>query len=93
MRQGLIPGKNVDKLDIAAGLRELAACGYEAPETAMTIEYNLQRWARGEEEQAQNGATDIAFYGVSLTCWYRILGAAMAAATVESSQADQVIAE
>jgi hypothetical protein len=83
MRIGLVPGFNVDQLDISAGMRELEACGYIEPETKMVIEYALQRWARGEEEAAQRGAIDKKFHGISLTCWLRVLAASMAAAQVE----------
>lgn len=76
----LIPGFNVDKLDVQAGLRELQACGYNEPNTVMVIQYALQRWMRGEEEQAQRGAIDRTFYGINLTSWTRVLSAAMAAA-------------
>jgi hypothetical protein len=74
------PGYNVDRIDVAAGLRELNACGYSEPETVMVIEYALRRWARGEEEQAQRGAIDRSFHGINLTCWLRVLAAAMASA-------------
>lgn len=80
MRTGLIPGHNVDRIDVAAGLRELASIGYTEAETKMVIEYALMRWARGEEEAAERGAIDRAFYGISLTCWRRVLAAARAAA-------------
>lgn len=76
-------GVNVDKLDIKAGLRELAACGYNMAEHAHTflvIDYALARWARGEEEQAERGAIDQSYYGIPLTCWRRVLAAACAAA-------------
>ena len=73
-----VPGYNVDRIDIAAGLRELKACGYEEPHTVMVIEYALQRWARGEEEAAQKGAIDRSFHGINLTCWMRVLAAARA---------------
>lgn len=78
MRPGLIPGYNVDKINIDAGLHELVLCGYDDPHTKMIIEYALIRWANGEEEAAQRGAIDKKFYGISLTCWYRILAAARA---------------
>ena len=71
----LIPGLTVDRVDVAAGLRELAACGYDDPRTIMVIEYALMRHARGEEEQAMRGAIDSKFHGISLTCWYRVLAA------------------
>ena len=78
MRTGLIAGHNVDRIDVAAGLRELAACGYHEAETTMVIDYALNRWARGEEEAAARGAIDRDFHGIALICWYRVLGAAMA---------------
>jgi hypothetical protein len=75
-----IPGYNVDRINVAAGLRELKACGYEEPETVMVIEHALMRWARGEEAAAQRGAIDRSFHGINLTCWIRVLAAAMAGA-------------
>lgn len=74
----LIPGVNVDRLDIDAGLRELHLCGYKEPETTMVIEHALMRWTRGEEEQAERGAIDLAWHGIDLTCWRRVLAAAKA---------------
>ena len=82
MRQGLIPGHNVDLVDIPAGLRELNACGYDELETRMVIEYALARWGRGEEDAAQRGAIDRSFHGISFTCWLRVLAAARASATL-----------
>jgi hypothetical protein len=75
-----VPGYNVDALDISAGLRELKACGYDEPQTRMVIEYALARWARGEEEAAQKGAIDASFHGINVTCWLRVISAAMAGA-------------
>lgn len=75
-----IPGYNVDRIDVAAGLRELKALGYAARETLQVIEYALRRWARGEEVQAQRGAIDHTFHGISLTCWLRVLAASRAGA-------------
>ena len=77
----LVAGVNKDALDIAAGMRELAACGYtDCAETEMVIQYALQRWARGEEAQAERGAIDGSFHGIDFTSWRRVLAAAMAAA-------------
>jgi len=73
-----IPGHNVDKVDVAAGLRELKECGYDDPKTVMVIEYALMRWARGEEAAAQKGAIDRSFHGINLTCWIRVIAAARA---------------
>ena len=77
-----VPGYNVDRIDVAAGLRELKACGYTEAETVTVIEYALMRWARGEEEAAQRGAIDRSFHGINLTCWVRVLAAARAHAEV-----------
>jgi len=74
-----IPGFNVDRIDVAAGLRELKKCGYDDPKTVMVIEYALMRWARGEEAAAQKGAIDRSFHGINLTCWIRVIAAARAA--------------
>ena len=73
-----VPGFNVDRIDIAAGLHELSACDYHDPKTRMVIEHALMRWARGEEEAALKGAIDRSFHGINLTCWLRVLSAAMA---------------
>jgi hypothetical protein len=78
----LVPGVNLDSLDIEAGMRELVAAGYPATEGErhMVIHYALQRWARGEEHAAERGAIDQSFYGIDLTSWRRVLARAMAAA-------------
>lgn len=85
MRQGLEAGVNVDRLNIGAGLLELAACGYRENSTRVVIQYALMRWARGEEEQAQRGAIDKHFHGIDLGSWVRVLAAAMANAVVAKS--------
>ena len=74
-----VAGYDVDRIDVAAGLKELEACGYDEPRTIMVIEHALMRWARGEEEAAQRGAIDRSFHGINLTCWVRVLAAARAA--------------
>jgi hypothetical protein len=79
MRHGLIPGHNVDKLNIPAGLKELSAMGVYDVETHTVIEYALMRWARGEEEQAERGAIDQSFNGIDFGSWRRVLAAACAA--------------
>jgi hypothetical protein len=71
-------GRNLDRIDVASGLRELGACGYSEPHTAMVIEYALKRWARGEEDAAERGAIDRSFHGIDLTSWMRVLAAARA---------------
>jgi hypothetical protein len=81
MRQGLVTGHNVDRIDVSAGLRELIACGYgDSVETRFVIQYALQRWARGEEEAAKRGAIDRGFHGIDFGSWVRVLAAARAAA-------------
>jgi hypothetical protein len=79
-----IPGHDVDRIDVAAGLRELKECGYEEPHTVMIIEHALMRWARGEEAAAQKGAIDRSFHGINLTCWIRVLAAARASAEAKA---------
>jgi len=79
MRHGLVPGHNVDQLDIRAGLEELKLCGYTELETVQVIQYAMLRWRRGEEEAAERGAINTEFHGISMTCWRRVLAAAMAA--------------
>lgn len=80
MRHDLIPGHNVDKVDIEAGLKELTRCGYDGHHTHMVVAYALNRHARGEEDRALRNATEQGFYGINLTSWYRVLAAAISAA-------------
>lgn len=80
MRHDLIPGYNVDKIKVEAGLLELRKCGYDEARTIMVIDYALKRWMRGEEEQAQRAAIDKTFHGIDLTSWVRVLAAARAGA-------------
>ena len=75
-----IPGYNVDKIDVEAGLQALQDCGYDEPFTVEVVAYALQRWARGEEAAAERGAIDRSFHGIDLTSWYRVIAAAQAAA-------------
>lgn len=89
MRTGLIPGVNVDRIDIAAGMRELAACGYHEAETQMVITYALQRWQRGEEEAAQRGAIDLRFHGIDFGSWVRVLAAARAAGDANAAHSQE----
>lgn len=80
-RRPLIPGFNVDKLNIEAGMAELVKCGYPVTETRThwVISYALYRWAHGEETHAQRAAVDQSFHGIDLTSWLRVLSAAKAA--------------
>lgn len=86
MRNGLVTGVNVDRIDVGAGLRELTACGYgvDCVETRCVIDMALRRWARGEEEAAQRMAIDRGFHGIDMTCWVRVLAAARAAGEVNA---------
>lgn len=87
MRADLEVGKNVDRVDIEAGLRELSACGYHEKCTKMVIDFALARWARGEEEAAQRMAIDASFHGINLTSWTRVLAAARASAEASAQGA------
>lgn len=73
--QWLVPGTNVDRVDIAAGLRLAQVFGYESAEHQMVAEYALRRHSRGEEDGAQRTALS---GGIDLTSWYAILAAAVA---------------
>jgi hypothetical protein len=44
----LVPGHNVDRVDIAAGKARGAQLGYDDAESQMVLEYALMRWQRGE---------------------------------------------
>jgi hypothetical protein len=84
VRPELVPGHNVDKLDIEAGLREAAEIGFDSVMAQMVTTYALQRWARGEEHGAIKTAQVVG--GIDLTSFYRIVAAARAAASpVESA--------
>lgn len=72
----LVPGYNVDKVDIAAGIDLAVSFGYNSAEHRAVVEYALMRHRRGEEEGAQKSALN---GGISLTSWYAILAAALAA--------------
>lgn len=84
----LTPGVNVDRIDIAAGLRSLEQCGWsptEDPRTFILIEFCLMRWQRGEEAQAQAQAigqhepdAELRAATIDLTSWLRVISAAQA---------------
>lgn len=84
MRTGLIPGVNVDRVDIAAGLRQAAKLGYDDATAQMVATYALQRHQRGEEEGAQK--TWVHQYPRDLTSWYVIVAAAVAAAEASETE-------
>lgn len=79
------PGRNLDRIDVDAGVRELLAFWPDASvETRFVIEYALRRWARGEEDAAERGAIDRKFHGIDFGSWRRVLAVAMASAAVEA---------
>lgn len=83
--RNLVPGYNVDPINVEAGMKMLRQCGYEPNmERDMVIEYALTRWARGEEEQAERGAIDASFHGINFTSWRMVLAAAIAGAQEEA---------
>ncbi len=45
-----MPGRNVDRLDVGAGLRRAARIGSDDPRTQTVAEDALLRHARGEDE-------------------------------------------
>lgn len=74
----LVPGYNVDVLDIPAGIHQAVAFGYNTAEHLMVVEYALMRRARGEEEGADRSALS---GGIDLTSWRVILAAAQVVPT------------
>lgn len=89
----LIPGLNADRVDVAAGLRKLSDLGWaqeQEPNAHMEVEYNLQRWARGEEADADHSMSR-SLSGVDYTSWRVVLAAAIAAgeATAGPPASDQ----
>lgn len=78
MNTDLIPGYNVDRIDIDAGVREAHKCGYDDYQAQVVVEYMLARWKRGEEAGAQR--TWLSYYPNDLTSFYRIVAAARAEA-------------
>lgn len=85
MRQGLAPGVNVDRLDIAAGMTKAAELGYTRPTDRMITEYALQRHRRGEEEGAKR--TWLGYYPRDLTSFTIILAHAITSAQEERRNA------
>lgn len=80
------PGKNVDPVDVGAGLAMLSSSGYEDKLTTMVVEHSLVLWGRGEEESAEKKAIDKNFHGIDLTTWKMVLAAAVAAGTQKLEQ-------
>ena len=79
--QGLTPGVNVDAVNVAAGLSRAEALGYTSGQHQMEVEYNLMRWARGEEGAADRSMSQ-SLSGVAYTDWRVILAAAIVARSI-----------
>lgn len=76
MRPELIPGRNVDLVDVPAGLKMAASLGYDDWQAQMVVEQALMRWRRGEEESGEK--LWISEYPRDLTSWKAVLAAALA---------------
>lgn len=73
-----VPGYNVDRVDIDAGLDAAVELGFDSAEDEMVTEYALMRWARGEEDGAER--TWLRQHPRDLTSWRMVIAAAVAAA-------------
>lgn len=73
----LTPGVNVDRVDIAAGLRFARQIGYADDKCLMVLQYALQLHSRAEESLAEKTALG---HGIRLTQWRMVLAAAVVAA-------------
>lgn len=76
----LVPGHNVDALNIDSGMVEAKHIFRDAEDKGnmlMLADYCLSRWAKGEELLADKTAVDM---GMDFTVWRRILAAARAGA-------------
>jgi hypothetical protein len=74
----LTPGRNTDKLNIAAGIDAGTEIGYDDLEAETLVEFCLNLWARGEEDRADR--TWVTYYPRDFTSWRRILATAITAA-------------
>ncbi len=83
MRNGLIPGVNVDRVNVAAGMAMAVTLGYDDAYAQMVTEYALMRHRRGEEQGAQR--TWLSEYPRDLTSWEVILAYAIASAESEDA--------
>ncbi len=71
----LIPGYNVDSIDLGPELAMATQTGYTSPEHRMVVEYTLSRWAKGEEALPEETALA---EGIYFNSWRMILAAATA---------------
>lgn len=84
MRSSLIPGVNVDRVDIGSGLMMAEKLGYGDPTSQMVIEYALKRHQRGEEAGAER--TWLAEFPRDLTSWKAILAHAISTANQNANR-------
>ena len=85
----LVPGHNVDKVSIPAGLREAQAAGYGTELAQQVVWYALWRHARGEEDGAER--TWLSEYPHDLTSWKRILAAATVQGAMEAQEKARIL--
>lgn len=78
----LTPGVNVDPVDIEAGLKMMTSLGYDSEFNYIEVDYNLKRWTRGEEAEADHSMSN-SLSGVNYTSWRMILAAAVASGTAK----------
>jgi hypothetical protein len=72
----LTPGVNLDHVDVKAGIRFAATLGYTSTMDMMVVNYALMRWARGEEDGAEQTWTS--YFPHEFTQWRMILAHAIA---------------
>lgn len=75
----LVPGRNVDRVDVEAGLAKMVELGFDEPNHRMEVDYNLTRWGRGEEDSADRSMSR-SLSGVDYTSWRIILASVIATA-------------
>ena len=73
-----MPGVNVDKVDLDAGMTKAIELGYTSGQDRMVVEYALMRHQRGEEDGAQR--TFLSYFPHDMTSWRVILATAVVAA-------------
>jgi hypothetical protein len=75
--QPLEPGVNLDRLSVKAGMQFAYRHGFlRNAREVMTLDYALNRWAKGEEELAEK----LGIHQFGMTAWRMCLAAAMAGA-------------
>lgn len=77
MHPSLVPGVNVDVVNVERGMARAAELGYATTwRERMVIDYALRRWGMGEEEGADR--TFLSQFPHALTDWRAILASAIA---------------